>query len=218
MSGNPNPEQPLTPGERWTMIFFLLVIVGLFVAETFSNFQPAKLIGLLIVVFWMPLLILHEFGHAAMAWLLGWRVRRVVLGMGRLVSFFRVGQTPVELRLVLTTGYVIPTPRRIRLPQLESALIYFAGPGIGLLLVVVLVWVFGVEHLTMLTDNYGMIVVQSLCIAALAGAIINLFPHTAAQPNGETSASDGLGILRAFFLPTSFYQQLIDADDDQFGA
>ncbi len=208
-------DRPLTPGERWTAIFFLVVILGLFVAETFTNFQPAKLAGLLIVVFWMPLLILHEFGHAVAAWLLGWRVRRIVLGMGQLLACFHVGKTPVDLRLVLTTGYMIPQPRRIRLPQLESALISFAGPGVELLLVAAIVGWIGLEPMTTLTDHYGMIALQSLCVAALAGAIINLFPHSAAQPNGQVSASDGLGILRSFLLPTAYYVRMMDGVDSE---
>lgn len=211
-------DKPTTPGERWTMLFFLAVILGLFAAETFTNFQPAKLAGLLIVVFWMPLLVLHEFGHAAMAWLLGWRVRRIVLGIGKLLAFWRIGRTPVELRLVLTTGYMIPQPRRLRWPQLESALIYFAGPGAELLLVAVIAAVVGIEPITTPSSDYGMIALQSLCLAALAGAILNLFPHTVAQPNGEVSASDGMGMIRAFFLPNAHYARMIEEEDeDDFG-
>src|SRR5947209_4042917 len=107
MGGNHDGDQPMTPGERWTVFFFTTLLIVLFAAETFTNYQPVKLGGLLFVVFWMPLMVLHEFGHAAVAWLLGWRVRQVVLGMGKLLGSFSIGRTPVEVRLILTTGFVV---------------------------------------------------------------------------------------------------------------
>jgi hypothetical protein len=217
---NKQDEQPMTTGELWTALFFLAIVLGLFVAETVYNFHPYKVVGLLFVLFWMPLMILHEFGHATVAWLLGWRVRAIVLGMGKLLTTFRIGRTPVEVRLVLTTGFVVPQPRRIRWPQLESALIYFAGPGIELLLVAVIVALVGVDRMTTTrlpetgSPDYLIIFLQGLCLAALTGALMNLFPFTSASPGGDATASDGLGILRSFFMPTEYYARMIDRDGE----
>jgi hypothetical protein len=208
-------DPPLTPADRWTVGFFLLVLFGLFVAEAVTNYHPAKLAGLLIVAFWVPLLTLQELGHAAAAWLLGWRVRRFVLGIGKLLAFWHLGRTPVELRLVLTTGYVVPQPKRIRLPQLELALIYLAGPGVVLLLVALIVVLVGLGPLLTLTEHTGMVALQSLCLAALAGVILNLAPHSIPRPGGEALPSAGLGFLRAFFLPTKHFERMIDDRDDE---
>lgn len=215
MRRNHNDDPPMTPGERWTALIFLVVFLGLFAGETFTNFQPVKLAGLLIAVFWMPLMILHEFGHALMAWLLGWRVVQGVLGMGKLLGTFHVNGTPFEVRLILTTGFVSIRPRRIRLPQVESALIYFAGPGIELLLVAVIAGVVGLDTLLTHTQDYGMIALQSLCVAALMGAVLNLLPFTSAQAGSEVSASDGMGILRSFVTPTEHYARMIDGADSR---
>jgi hypothetical protein len=219
MPGKHDGDQPLTPGERWTMIFFVVLLLALFAGETFTNYRPVKLAGLLFVVFWMPLMVLHEFGHSLMAWLLGWRVKQIVLGMGKLLGTFHIGRTPVEVRLILTSGFMVPAPRRIRWPQMESALIYLAGPGIEIALVGVIAALVGLERLTTLHPNdYGMIVLQSLCMAALAGAIMNLLPFTISSLSGESTASDGLGFLRSLVTPTAVYARMIDgSDEDSWG-
>src|SRR5262249_27259188 len=125
---NPAHEKgPLTPGERGAALFFLAIVLGLFVAKIVHDYQPVKLTALLILLVWVPLLAIHEAGHAVMAGLLGWYVGRVVIGVGRLVAKFRVGTAVVEIRLLPLEGFVQPVPRNLRAPRLKSALIYFAG-------------------------------------------------------------------------------------------
>jgi hypothetical protein len=209
-------SKPLTPGERWGYGIFFVVLLGLFAAEVFTNYQPGKLGALLVVLFWPPLLVLHESGHAVVAVLLGWRVRRVVIGMGRVVARFRVGRTRVEIRLAPVEGFMVPVPTNLRAPQLKNALIYFAGPGVELLLLVVVVALVGPETLLTRTTDYGLIAVQSLAIAILIGVVINLVPHTAPSQNGMV-ANDGLGILRSFMLPDGYFAQrmVTEEEDDE---
>lgn len=69
----------------------MAVVLGLFVAEICHDYQPVKLSALLVVLFWVPLIALHEAGHAVVASLLNWYVGQVVIGMGRLLTSFRVG-------------------------------------------------------------------------------------------------------------------------------
>src|SRR5947209_3064264 len=80
---------PLTPSERWIYIIALALFLGLLTAEVLINYQPVKLTILFFLLSWAPLLVLHEAGHAVVAALLGWRVERVVIGMGRVVGRFR---------------------------------------------------------------------------------------------------------------------------------
>src|SRR5262249_22987320 len=132
---DPAPQRgPLTPEEKWTGGIFLLIVLGLFTAEICTNFQPVKLSALFVLLFWIPLLALHEAGHAVVAALVGWYVGQVVIGMGRVVSRFRVGTAVVEIRLVPIEGFVRCVPRNLHYPRLKSAVIYFAGPGVELLL------------------------------------------------------------------------------------
>src|SRR5207302_11057413 len=133
-------------------------------------YHPAKLTALFILLFWIPLLVVHESGHALVAALLGWRVRRMVVGMGPRLARFRVGPVPVELRLIPVEGFVEPAPTNLRSPQSKSALIYLAGPGAELLVLVVLALILGVETLLSKTEHLGLLAAQSLAVAVLASA------------------------------------------------
>src|SRR3954469_18126868 len=100
MYGPAPPRGPATVTEWLIGGFFLAAILGLFAAELSENYTPAKLSALLVVVFWIPLLALHEGGHAVVAFLLGWRVGQIVIGMGKAVGRFRLGSASVEVRLI----------------------------------------------------------------------------------------------------------------------
>jgi hypothetical protein len=208
---DPDRERgPLTPSELGISVTFLVVALGLFAAEIFHNFQPIKLSALLVVLFWMPLIALHEAGHAVVAALLNWSVGQVVVGMGRTVRSFRLGRAIVELRLFPVQGFVRCVPRTIRLPQLESALIYFAGPGVELLLAAVILLLVGPTRLLTRTDDYLLIAWQSLALASVVQGVLNLIPTSIRSPSGEIP-NDGLGIILSFLRPNSYYAQMAGA-------
>jgi hypothetical protein len=199
---------PLTPQERWICGIFLVILLGLFIAEIVHNYQPVKLSALLVGLFWIPLLAWHEAGHALVAALLGWHVGQVVIGMGRLVGGFRVGSAAVEIRLIPVEGFVRSVPTNLYLPHLKSACIYFAGPGVELLLALIILLLVGPDTLLSPSDDYLVIVWQSLALASAAQAVLNLIPHSVRTPAGEIP-NDGLGIIRSFFLPESYYAEMM---------
>jgi len=199
-------------------VLFLVVLVGLFTAEVVVNYAPGKLAALFFVLFWFPLLVLHETGHALMAGLLGWHVGRVVIGMGRTATWFRIGTALVEIRLIPIEGFVLPVPRNLQAPQLKSALIYLAGPGAELLLLALIAAIVGTDTLLTRTESIGMLALQSLCVAILASAFFNLVPHLATSQHGMVP-NDGLGIIRSFLLPTDHYAAMIGktfADEPEY--
>lgn len=211
MYGPKDIDRPMTPAERWGAGLFLLVLVGLFSAEIVHNYQPAKLACLLIVLFWIPLLALHEAGHALMASALGWRVIQVVIGMGKVLTFFRIGSAHVEIRLFPVEGFVRSAPTDLSWPQVKSALIYFAGPGIELLLAVILLVLMGPDRLFSRSDDYGVITCQSLAVACMVHVVLNLIPHAIQTPEGFVP-NDGLGIIYSLMQPTSHYSQMVRPD------
>jgi hypothetical protein len=204
-------DRPLSPQERWIAGVFLAVVLGLFLLEIWHDYQPVKLSALLVILFWIPLLALHECGHAVTAALLHWRVQKVVIGLGRLVATFRIRNTPVEIRLLPIEGFVRCAPQDLRFPRLKQIAIYFAGPGVELLVALGVVLGIGWNRLLTLTDNYSLIAWQSLALAATAGAVLNLIPQAVRTPHGLIP-NDGLGILLSFFLPEQHFAQMLSED------
>src|SRR5262245_57841220 len=210
----PAPRRgPKTPAEWAVLSGFLLVFLALFVAGIVGDFRPANLTAPLVLLFWIPLLALHEGGHAAAAALFGWRVERVVVGVGAAVGRFRVGTAAVEVRLLPVEGFVLCVPTRLRLPHLESALIYLAGPAVELLVAAAVVFGAGRDEVCSPSEDYGVVVWRSLAIAAACQAAMNLLPFGVVTRD-RVLPSDGLGIIASLLRPTSHYAQMVGWADD----
>lgn len=191
--------KPATTSEKWLVVIFCLIGLSLFGAEIFTDYEPKKLSALLFIVFWAPLLVIHEMGHAIMAKLLGWRVKRIVLGVGKVIAGGQLFNAPVEVRAMLLEGFVQIAPKNQRHVRVKHALIYFAGPGIELLCVVLIASALGgFGALFTITDDYARIALQSFAFAALAGAVLNLVPQSIMTQDG-TTPNDGMGILLSLF-------------------
>lgn len=204
----PSNQGPLSPGQILGSVIVGILFLGLFTAELCTNYQPAKLSILLVLIFWVPLLALHESGHALMAAAVGSHVGQVVIGMGGVVSTFRIGTAIVEIRLLPIEGFVRNVPTNLHLPQLKSALIYFAGPAANLLVAGIVLLMVGPDRLLTPSEDYGTIVWQSLALAAAIQGVLNLLPQYIQTSDGFIP-NDGLGIIRSFLLPNSYYASMI---------
>ena len=190
-------QKDKTPSSRAEKIF-ILILSGLFLfmmcMEMISDYEPRKLSMLLFILFWVPLLFLHEFGHALMAKFCGWEVKRTVIGFGSVMHTTRLFGAPMEIRMVPLEGFVSIAPLNMSWVRVKHALIYFAGPGIELLVFFAIMAFLGTDQIFAHHDNYAQIALQSLAFAALVGAIINLIP-IGIQTESGNSPNDGLGIL-----------------------
>jgi hypothetical protein len=204
---------PATLSEWLMGAVVLALVLGFFVAEILENYTPIKLSILLVALFWIPLLATHEFGHALAARLLGWHVVQVVIGMGRLLGRFTWGRARIELRAVPTQGFVRSRPLNLHRPRLKSALIYSAGPGMDFIMVGIVWALLGRDRLFSVVDDYGVIIGQSLALAAAAQGVMNLLPLSVASERGAV-ASDGLGIILSFLRSDEYYEALLHAADD----
>jgi hypothetical protein len=205
---------PATPFERGFYVFAMTVILGLLAAEIISDFKPVKLAALFFILFWPVLLVLHETGHALVASLLGWEVRRVVIGFNKEVWRFHIGGVPILIKLIPLGGYVLPAPRNLSAPRLKLALIYLAGPGIELLLLAVLVGVLGLPLFLTPSEDYGVIALQALAVVILFGVVLNLIPVPYRDGN-RTTVSDGLGFFRSFTLPDQHFVALMESAPEE---
>lgn len=199
--------QRLQPHELVTIGIFGVLVTGLLIAEVVVDHEPKKLTGLFIIFAWMPLVVIHELAHAFCARLLGWRVCRVVVGFGPRIGSLRVLDVDVEVRLVPIEGFVLPAPRTLRGVRWKSSLIYLAGPGVELLLVL-LCWLAIGEPLYRSTEKIPLLGLQAACLAALLGAGWNLVPRSIVTASGKMW-SDGMGAIASFFEPASRFEQQI---------
>ena len=209
-------KEPSSKAEKVFILLMSLVFLAMMSMEIITNYEPKKLAALLFVIFWIPLLFIHEFGHAIMAKLLGWRIQRVVIGMGKVLTHTRLLGAPMEIRSIPLEGFVQIAPKTLSLARFKHALIYFAGPGIELLVFFSTVYLLGgFESFFTITNDYSRIALQSFAFAALVGAVLNLIPMGIITQDGATP-NDGLGIILCLFSSTMDYEIWIrDAEKDE---
>jgi membrane-associated protease RseP (regulator of RpoE activity) len=198
-------QRPGKRAERVTFGLFVALLVGLFGAELAIDYTPGKLGALFCFLFWFPLLVLHELGHAAAARAFGCRVTRISLGYGSTLWRFRIGTATVDLKSIPVEGFVRFDHGARPIGRLANAFVYFAGPGTELLLAGLLIAVLGTDQLLGPTDHIGLIAARSLCICIGISAFSNLVPHTSGADldsitdGRRPSPNDGLGILISLF-------------------
>ncbi len=199
-------KEPSSKAEKVFMLIMSLAFVAMMSMEIITNYEPKKLAALLFVIFWIPLLFIHEFGHAIMARLLGWRIQRVVIGMGKVITNTQLLGAPMEIRSIPLEGFVQIAPKTIKLARFKHALIYFAGPGIELLVFFTAVYLLGgFDSFFTISNDYSRIALQSFAFAALVGAVINLIPMGIITQDGSTP-NDGLGIILCLFSSSMDYE------------
>ncbi|WP_020393612.1 site-2 protease family protein [Thiolinea disciformis] len=199
MKQHHHDQQPKSRSEIITLLSFMGIFLLLMALDIFNNYTPTKLAALFFILWWMPLVFVHEYGHALMARGFGWDIQRTVIGFGRVIYEGRLFNAPLELRLFPIEGFVQFEPRANQASgSWRQALIYFAGPGIELLVFFILLAIMGVDNFFFIEDNYSKLALQVLGFAALAGAVINLIPIGVTTKEGEVP-NDGLGILLSLF-------------------
>ncbi|MDA0705550.1 MAG: site-2 protease family protein [Proteobacteria bacterium] len=188
-------RRPLAAAEARIATILGTLFALMILTAAFEEYSAQRLSIAFIILFWAPLLVLHELGHALAARLLGWQVREIVIGFGRELCCWQSGATLVRIKLVPLEGYILPTPSDARQMRRKSMLIYAAGPGAELLLLAALLLALGWNYVFGTALGTGQIAVQSLAIAILLGAGFNLLPFQT-----EGAVSDGLGILSSPFM------------------
>jgi hypothetical protein len=188
-----NESKAESGGDKLMLYGFVVLFGGLMLAEILNGFAIRKLGFAFLLIAYIGLTVLHEYGHAWMARAFGWRVYEIVIGFGPTVKTWRSGTARVELKAYPLGGHMVPVPPDDQPRRFAQFWIYFAGPGIELALVGVLIAIIGWDRLLTYSDSVGILAAQATCVAALWGAITNLFPMSTA----DGAVTDGLGMLRS---------------------
>ena len=211
------PHRPRSGVELWTYLVLIFGVTTCFAIALFQDFEPSRMSAVFFVIFWCILLVLHEAGHAVAALALGWRVLHVVIGAGPTVKRFRIRGVPIELRAFPVEGFVLPVPRRLVRPRLESVIVYAAGAAAELVVLVVIIAALGWERLLTRADDIGTIALQTLALVIVVSVMINLVPHTTRSSASGTSEADaidtpndGLGILLSLTRPREHFVALCE--------
>jgi hypothetical protein len=191
----PAGRRPMTDSETRISALIGIVIAFLFMLAVFEEFSTRKLSVVFFILFWIPMLIVHELGHALAAKAMGWRVREVVIGFGRTLWQWDIGETRIKVKLAPVEGYVLPAPSDASAVRLKSALVYAAGPGAEIAVLLLLLAVFGYDTVFNDSDQAGLIALKTLAFVILVGAGFNLLPFRT-----DGAVSDGLGILSSPFM------------------
>ncbi len=191
----PAGRRPMTDSETRISALIGVVIASLFMLAVFEEFSTRKLSVIFFVLFWIPMLVVHELGHALAAKAMGWRVREVVIGFGRTLWQWDIGETRIKVKLAPVEGYVLPAPAEASAVRLKSALVYAAGPGAEIAVLLLLLAVFGHDTVFNDSDQAGLIALKTLAFVILVGAGFNLLPFRT-----DGAVSDGLGILSSPFM------------------
>lgn len=189
---DPAPRLPLQTGERWLVVALGLGFMLLLGADLATGFAAQKLSVLFMLLFWGPLLVLHEAGHALAARAVGWQVSEIVIGFGRELLRLRIGPTRVRIRAMPIEGYVVPSPTAPRRARAKQAWIYAAGPLTGLAVFAVcgamLDWRWPAPG-----DSLGRVALASLGVTAAISVLCTLTPYRSGG-----SPSDGLGVITSW--------------------
>lgn len=207
-------KNPLKPFEIIFIAILSIAFLFMMTMEILTDFSPRKLSVLLFLVSWIPLLFIHEFGHAIMAKIAGWKITRISIGFGPRLTKTHVFGVPMEIRAIPLEGFVQTAPSNLQWVRTKNALIYFSGPGIELLIFFSILAILGSEQMFTVTDNYLDIAIKSFAFAALAGAIINLIPIGIRTEHG-TTPNDGLGILQSLFADRQSYADWIRHNEQE---
>lgn len=190
---NHDQRSPETGGEKLLVLCLVIGFLALLAFEIGHNFEPKRMGAVFFVLAWIPLLVLHEYGHAITARLFGWQINRVELGFGKAITRFRISSVPVIVRAFPLEGFVQCEPANTPYSRIHHALIFFAGPAIELILAALLL-LFALDLTGEANQSILLIAIKATAYAAIAGAAINLIPF-AIDSNEGVSVSDGAGII-----------------------
>jgi hypothetical protein len=159
----------------------------------------------LIQLFLVATVLPHELGHAIVARLLGWRVFKIAVGVGKLAGKATLCGIRFEFRWLPIGGITLMTPIELHWFRVKRFLIVLAGPIVNAAMAagVLLIWRGDMNRFNIL--ELPLAPRLFLCVNILVLAF-NLWPHD--SKGSFRIPSDGKQLMRAFSFKKSAQEEL----------
>jgi hypothetical protein len=159
------------------------VVVGVQFLSIFTTTMAWMLVSLVVGLF------AHEAGHCAAAALAALPIRRVRIGMGRLVAQAWLGKTELELCMVPLRGFVLAEITRLT-PRPRLAVFLLGGLAVNAVLFGITFWLWRHSRVLDLSEDplFGFWYAQ---LMLFVGTLIPLWTRL----SGTRIANDGMQLL-----------------------
>ena len=197
--------------ERYWLIFWIQL--GLTIAAYFYiNSNSAYILFAVVCILWIqfvlielaivPLIVMHELGHASVAALLDVKVSKITIGVGKTIGRLQLFNIPCIIAQFPIGGMLELYQKSFEFYRLKHFSIIFAGPLTHIILSLLL-WKTQLSFKWYLTRDASIDLISCLTIANLSLLFGNLWPYKQNVNENwiETEfQSDGLQMLKAPFL------------------
>ncbi|MEN8156442.1 MAG: hypothetical protein ABFS10_05800 [Bacteroidota bacterium] len=156
-------------------------------------------------------ILIHEMGHLFLAWIVGGKPRRLVLGTGHEVTRFDFRNIKVVINSPLRGGFAFATFEDRSFLGLRS-LLYVSGGFLFNLLSACVVFYFHGFYFDSLSGEYGIDFGTAFIFSNAVLAILTLIPHRL-NYMGIRIANDGLNMLKLPFRKGEFITEQAHAND-----
>jgi Tfp pilus assembly protein PilF len=151
----------------------------------------------------VPLIVMHEAGHASVAALLGVKVSKIVIGVGKTIRKFKIFDTPYIIAQFPIGGMVQIYLKSFEWYRLKHFAICFAGPLTHMLLGLFL-WLVPLSLRVYITKDASIDLIWCLKTANTSLLFSNLWPYSQREIDDRgierALQSDGLQMLKAPFM------------------
>jgi len=142
----------------------------------------------------------HELGHAWSARMLGWRVFKIYLGLGKTLTTRNVFGFETEFKVIPMMGLTFAAPKSKRWFKLKRFVFILAGPLTNLSLAAsVLMFIPASDLWNLGSIEHGVAAGTDFFYANLLMVLTNLWPYQLNTPYGKI-ASDGKALWQCLFF------------------
>jgi tetratricopeptide (TPR) repeat protein len=165
------------------------------------------------ILFWplsIVLTVLHELGHALATKLVGWKVRKINIGSGKIIFSLNFIGFPWEIKQTHIGGSTELLRRSVYRYRLKNFFVYLCGPLTHFLLIIFLL-LFPHEIIFANLPDTFFSPGTYFCAINFLYLVVNIFPHTF-ENEGKQIPNDGLLMMKIFSLTSQEIQKRVALD------